>query len=302
MWSLGKRNKIKKIMWNLERSHLSSLSTVVSDLLSLIHDPKTDAADVARICENDLALSTRLLRAANSVYFGKRINQQVDNIREAISRLGFRKTEEIIMSMMISGFLKNAFEVADYSSHNLWRHSIAVGISNRLIVAAKFEHMVADAYMAGLLHDLGIALMQEFVSDDGFKKALSQRKDNDSVLIDEERSILGYTHEDLGRTAAEMWNFPPHLCEVIGQHHSMKTKNQEVLNLIHVNRVSEYLVNMLDLGYSDFSESYTRTLEESGFLLDLDVVLYQEIINKLKREINALVRIGLYPQYRLKWD
>jgi len=296
----GKKQNLDKVLQGLERSELSTIPSVLVRLLSVSRDPKAHAGDLATICEMDKSTSARLLRAANSVYFATENRDRVDSLKDAIVRIGFGVAEEIILSSTVSSLLKSSSTIADYSANALWRHSIAVAIASRLLYNSRFSSGNLDAFIMGLLHDLGIAIEHQFLFEDGFQPALLQRFEKQSLLSDEEEACMGVTHQEVGRAVAMKWNFPKHLVDAIGHHHDMDIQDDRNLAAIHVIRLAEYLCFIQHQGYSDFSEAYASILLESREVLSINDESLQAISDQMAREMANLESLGWFSELRLK--
>jgi HD-like signal output (HDOD) protein len=294
------RQLIDKVLHTLERHDLSTVPSVLVHLHKVSRDPKSSASDLAAICEMDKSTSVRLLRAANSVYFATSNRDRIDNIRDAIVRIGFGQSEEIILSATVSALMKTNNKINDYTSMALWRHSIAVGIAARLIFTKRFGSGVLDPFMAGLLHDLGIAVENQFLMQEGFEMALVHRYENQSLLIEEEMRHLGTNHEEIGEIVARKWNFPNHLIAVMGHHHNLSTADDNYISLLNIIRLAEYLCFKQMQGYADFSEGYAAELYERKTALGIDDQLLEWVFNELSREMSKLVNLGWFTELKLK--
>jgi len=292
---------IDKVLHTLDRHDLSTIPSILVHLHNVSHNPKSSASDLAAICEMDKSTSARLLRAANSVYFATNNRDRIDNIRDAIVRVGFGQSEEIILSATVSAWMKTNRTINDYTSMALWRHSIAVGVAARLIFTKRFGLGIFDPFMAGLLHDLGIAVENQFLMREGFEKALVHRHENRSLLIEEEMRHLGTSHEEIGEVLARKWNFPNHLIAVMGHHHNLSTADNNYINLLHVIRLAEYLCFKQMQGYADFSERYATELYESKTALSIDDHLLEWVFSELSREMGNLVNLGWFTELKLKF-
>ncbi|NCC49854.1 MAG: HDOD domain-containing protein [Spartobacteria bacterium] len=295
------KGKLGRVLAGLETNEMSTVPVVLSRILSISRAPDSGAEDLARLCEMDKATTARILRAANSIYFAPDIQgRRVDNLRDAIVRIGFRTAEEIALSATISNVFKASRLVGDYSLNNLWKHSMAVGIGNRLLFSRLFPNTGMDAFTAGLLHDMGIALEHQFLAEEGFYEAVQYRHARQSLLVDEEHAAMKTNHQLVGHAVAKKWNFPEHLQAVILHHHDPLLKNIEHENLIHVTRLSEIMCYRLSLGYSDFSDRHLLMLRESMFKLGVDEDFLEHIGRKLVEVLEAYVNIGLFSNLRLK--
>jgi HD-like signal output (HDOD) protein len=295
------RQIVDKVLRTLDQHELSTIPSILVHLLKLCRDPKSSASDLAAICKMDKSTSARLLRAANSVYFAASNRDRIDSIRDAIVRVGFCQSEEIILSATVSPLMKTNRPINDYTSTALWRHSIAVGVAARLIFTQRFGLGILDPFMAGLLHDLGIAVENQFLMQEGFEKALVHRFEHQSLLIEEEMRHLGTNHEEIGEAVARRWNFPDHLIAVMGRHHNMSAGGDNYISLLHVIRLAEYLCFTQTQGYADFSEPYATELYESKTALGIDDHLLEWVFNELSKEMSNLVNLGWFTELRLKF-
>ena len=289
-----------EVLAQLEKNQLSTIPTVLARILNVSRNPMSHASDLASICEIDKATSARLLKAANSVYFATENRDRVDSIKEAIVRIGFRYSEEIIMSASVASLLRSTKPLGDYTSSGLWKHSVAVAIASRIIFEARFGESYVDPFTAGLMHDVGIAVEHQFLYDKGFAEAILRRNKKDSMLVDEERDVLGFSHEEVGEMFARRWNFPDHLVEVIGHHHDLKIKDKMGLSLAHVVRLSEYLTHVQQYGYSDFPNPYLSDLLKSKSFLGVTDAMLEEYGERLADEMHRMISLGWFSELRMK--
>ncbi|MBN1673744.1 MAG: HDOD domain-containing protein [Kiritimatiellae bacterium] len=295
-----RERNLEKVMAGLQHQDLSTIPAVLQRIVNVSQDAKAQAVDLAQVCELDKSSSARILRAANSAYYSTRNQNRVGSIREAIVRIGFRTTQEIIMSAAVCNLFRANKVIADYSSTLLWKHSMFVGVANRLIYAQRFGESKLDPFVAGLLHDVGISIEHQFLFYDGFPEAITKRQENQSLLVAEEEKYLGLTHEEVGRQIAKRWNFPEHLVAVLGHHHSTDAASVEEQRLIHVTRLSELLCFEMQFGYCDFSESYSEALYASQERLGIDDESFLGLAQQLKHEIEGLTDLGWFSDLRVR--
>ncbi|MDD2236533.1 MAG: HDOD domain-containing protein [Kiritimatiellae bacterium] len=292
---LAKIIRLKKLVKSLRNERLFTVPSVLTELLRISRDPLADASDLAQIAERDPTISARLLKTSNSAYYGKANHVPVDNITDAIVRLGFRKSEEVIMSATVCAALVTHRSSAEFSMWELWRHSYAVGICNRMLSTRVFDRPDFDPFLAGLLHDIGIIVENQFFYDDGFFRATEARHTNESLLTEEEERFIGLTHEEIGEAVARDWNIPEHIVAVIGHHHKMEEVNPRLRHLLHCTRVSEWICFILKLGYCDFSQPHADELIQSRSFLKLSDADLEVVASGLEEEMKILSGIGWFP-------
>ncbi len=289
------RMGIEEALERIEAESFSSIPSVLIHLLALSSDPRTEALDLARLCERDISTSVRLLKVANSLYFAG-INQwRITSLVDAIVRVGFRTAQEIIISSVVAPAMIARQSIMDYSTTGLWKHSIAVGVGNRLIHRKKIGGpAILDPYLVGLLHDMGIAAEHQVLLQQGFAEAVQRRYARGTRLVDEERDCLGFTHEELGRAMAQNWRFPASLTAIIGAHHADELQDPEHQALFHMNRMSEWISFVLNIGYCDFSKPQADQFAASRRALGLENHELQEICSLVKREMEAYTDAGWF--------
>lgn len=177
-------------------------------VLRLIADPNSSAVQLARAVESDPALTARVIRLANSPYYGA--PRRVSSAQHAIVLLG-RDTVRGVAAGAACNLLDTG---ADVGSDGCWRHALACGAAAS-VVAERVGLSPADAFSAGLLHDLGAVLLQRR-DPDAF--ACARQQTTMSEIVAAEIEAFGMTHAEAGAAAVEAWGFPPAFVEAVALH------------------------------------------------------------------------------------
>lgn len=177
-------------------------------VLRLIVDPDATALQLARAVETDPALAARVIRLANSPYYGA--PRRVSSTQHAIVLLGRDTVRGIATSAACS--LLDAR--ADFGPDGFWRHAVACGAAAS-VVAEHVGLSPADAFSAGLLHDLGAVLLHRRDAD---AFAHAQAQPTMSQIVAAEIDAFGMTHAQAGAAALEAWGFPPAFVEAVALH------------------------------------------------------------------------------------
>jgi len=177
-------------------------------LLWMLEDPRTSAADLGRLIESDPALSTQVIRLANTAFYG--LSGKVSSAWRAVTVLGLATVRAIATTAAFDLFSEKGRSVPD----DFWPHSVTTAAAAAAL-ARRVGIQPNDAFSAGLLHDLGSALV--------FRRA-PRRYDavldllaNDFTLarLDAERQEFGMTHADVGAAALSVMRFPVEMVEAI---------------------------------------------------------------------------------------
>ncbi len=214
--NLEKTKKIKRLISLVESSDLASIKGIVSGVVRLINDPRSNARDFKEIIQMDPPMAAKVLRVANSSYYSS--PRPISEIDQAIIWIGFDALKEIALTQKISEVFEGDTEVNGYSRELLWRHSLAVAQIVKLIYRREFGQKGNDAYAAGLMHDIGIIVEDQLVHED-FKRVLQGIEKERGHLVAAEDAVFGFNHSDIGRALTREWNFPDELSGPIGFHH-----------------------------------------------------------------------------------
>lgn len=194
---------------------ISTLPQAAMRVIEVVSDPGAGAAELKAVVESDPALSARLLRVINSASSGMRT--KVTNLQQAISFLGFNQVRNLALTASVGEIFKNEETIGTYTRSGLWRHMVSVGISARLIASRCGLPEFEDAFLAGLLHDLGIVIADQ-VAHRHFV-AVMEAIEPEDTLSEVERRIIGFDHGTLGAELAIAWQFPELIQETMRWHH-----------------------------------------------------------------------------------
>ncbi len=221
---------------------LPTLPAVVMELLNNLDQEDTDISILAKKVTQDLALTAKTLRYANSPFYSTLI--KVTTIQQAISLLGMETVKQMVLSAALSGcFPENNCEGFDHKA--FWKHSNAVAYVSKLI-ARRMNFNEDVAFTAGLLHDIGLlALVTLFPQH--FEQVIAYRKSGLATQFEAERKILGIDHAAVGEALAVEWNFSDVMKNAIAGHHQPDQPGIGFLaSIIHVADGITHMLNHHD--------------------------------------------------------
>lgn len=192
-------------------TELRPLSTVATRVIALTEGDTFSAHELATTLASDQALSAKLLRLANSAYYG--FPRRVATVRDAVVLLGFRQVRQAALATCLVDALPGG-RTLRYAE--FWQHSLAVGITAELL--ARAEGVAQDeAFTAGVLHQVGRLALDQHVPD-AFASAVELARTQSLALRDAQRIVLGYTDAALGGALVRAWQFPAPLADAIERH------------------------------------------------------------------------------------
>lgn len=198
---------------------VASLPQVALRVMEVVQDPNAGATELKAAMECDPALSARVLRCVNSSAYATRT--KITNLQFAIAYLGTQQIRNLAMTAAVASIFRSGTAVGRYSRAGLWKHLVATGICARLIAMRSRMADFEDAFLAGLLHDIGIVLADQHL--DARFSELMQSLNPEQTLAQQERAVYGFDHTMLGEYVARQWRFPEAvLCAI--RHHHMSTE------------------------------------------------------------------------------
>lgn len=197
--------------------NLPELPQVASKILQLLNDPGSSSHDLARVIASDQALTAKVLRLANSAYYG--VSRKVTTVNDAVTILGFSALKSLILIATAYGAVSQSLIGYGLKAGELWLHSLLSAELSKLLAERTQVAEPEEAFTAGLLHDIGKVALNQLVLPEIYR-AVRMVEHEGIPLYEAEVEILGFHHGTVGACLAEKWNLPAILCEAIGQHHT----------------------------------------------------------------------------------
>jgi putative nucleotidyltransferase with HDIG domain len=191
----------------------------------------------------DVSITAQALRIANSPLFAR--SRPVRSAAAAVLSLGTQRVEDVLLTCCLQG--------PDVALRWLndplvfWKHSLACALLSRELAERIGFRDTEQAYLAGLLHDLGI-LANLMAYGDEYRAVIAAARKSGAALAEEEMRELGFTHEESGAMLAELWQLPHGLREVIRHHHGSRDAGNENA-LVPIVGIADRVCRTRGLGY-----------------------------------------------------
>jgi signal transduction histidine kinase/HD-like signal output (HDOD) protein/ActR/RegA family two-component response regulator len=198
-----------------ELKDLPTLPPVAMRLLTLAADDDVGLREIGKVIETDQALTARVLKIANSSHFG--LSMRVGTVERATAVLGTTLLRSVALSVLVMDVFKNetgeTFRLGDF-----WHHNIACAIASERLAEKMGFRQSQDAFMAGLLHDVG-KLTFLMWDREVYESVVALANERATSLLAAEEQSLGIGHTTAGKLLMEMWQFPQSLGAVAWLHH-----------------------------------------------------------------------------------
>jgi HD-like signal output (HDOD) protein len=222
----------KKVIESID--NLPSFPAIVSRLIKVVNSPESSAEDAAELIERDPGLTSKMIRLANSAFYG--IPRSISSVSSAVVILGFNTIRSLVLSASVMKlFPGSQKQVVD--KERFWKHSIVSAMAAKIIVRHFINVRMMDpesAFCSGILHDIGKLIFNEFMNDE-YAEVRSFAEKNGISMLDAETKILGINHAEICKVVSDKWSLPLDLEYSLVYHHNPAAadKLHELIATIH---------------------------------------------------------------------
>lgn len=192
--------------------NLPSPTGVALRVIELAQNPDTDISTAAQVISLDMALSTRILRVANSPLYAT--HRRAGNLQQALTILGLNTSLSLALGVSMLEGLRTAFPPTPLHER-IWRHSIITALAARSLGQACGANRLDELLLSGLLQDIGVLALLHCASEQ-YLPLVEQNLEKDTLIL-AEREALGCDHAEVGAWLAHEWHLPDYLQKAIAQ-------------------------------------------------------------------------------------
>ncbi len=219
--------------------NLPTVPGIVAKISRMVENPETSAAEVGRLITQDQVLSAKVLRMANSAFFG--MSRKISSIPQALMILGFDVVKGLVLTSSV-------FDMIQKSMAGLWEHSIGCAAAAGAVATTLGRDDAEEILVAGLLHDLGKVVLALNMPEE--MKLIREKVEKENLFFYEaENAILDFHHGEIGQWLAEHWNLPESLAEPMRLHHNPEraTIRPECTAIVHL---ADVIIRGWGFGYA----------------------------------------------------
>jgi putative nucleotidyltransferase with HDIG domain len=277
---MADRQKIENLIRNM--GELPTIPSVFLAVNKMLSDPRTSATDVGLVVSSDQVITSKILKVANSAFYG--FSSKVNTISHAIAVLGFSSTKNIVLTTSVLTTLNFKTPVKGFSLADFWKHSVATGAIAKLIAKEMDPQKQEEAFVAGLLHDIGKLILAICAQED-FIICLNLAAEKKCLFLEAEREVLGVSHPDIAAWVSDKWKLPAEINAVITNHHRELETSGEHANLVAVVKLADVLARGLQLGHAC---DYTVPIIEGNILNLLKIT--PKMLDRILAESNEAMQ------------
>ncbi len=281
--------RLVRFINRVRNSEISSIQQIVSGILEATGNPDTCTRKLKELITIDPPLSAAVLKTANSALFSPRGG--VADISQAIIRLGFKTITEIALSQKICQIFREGN--SPLNRMELWINSAGTAVMTREIARKEFGNTGADLYAAGLLHRLGMVVMDQYLHQE--YEEIIGKSDSDINIRKAEIDIAGFGHSEVGAALAEAWNFPLELVVYLGYYYDPFKVPEKYRRDLMILYVADFYCRKAELGLSGRfycstggDKLYIKCLEQLG----IEETNLELLMPAVEEEVKVLSDMG----------
>lgn len=244
---------------------LPPMPQIAKKVFELLEDPDFSFVELVRIISRDANITVAILKLANSAFYSPK--NEIVNLTQAMSYLGVKAIKSLVIFLSTKSLFN--YGRVKLIDQKLWEHSVATAIMSRLIMLKVDKKLVEEAFLLGLIHDLGISIMR--MNIDKYEDILQEVFNDKLNLLELENDRLGFNHAQVGFEVIKYWNMPEFYQDVVLNHHS--PENSANKSLAYVLYISNNVLKEFGIGIGEYEKNFTDCLEKIGF----DEVTFEEI-------------------------
>jgi HD-like signal output (HDOD) protein len=257
---------------------MKSFPQFVVETLRKLNDPNSSASDVAASLSRDEGLVLRTLKLANSAAYG--MPRNISDISEAIALLGYKNVSNIVLSATVYSVMDKGLSGYALDRGEMWRHSLTAAYTARHIATMTRKAPPEEAYVGGLLHDIGKVVLNDYVRF-GYGIIVKLVEEEHVPFTEAEMKVLGFDHSAVGSLLIERWDLPKAYHYSTLYHHrpnELEAECEQYQSLVDIVSVANSICLMMGIGLGADSLQnymYPEPLER------LDIDDYEKLMSEL---------------------
>lgn len=256
--------------------NLPTVPGIVAKISRMVENPETSAAEIGRLITQDQVLSAKVLRMANSAFFG--MSRKISSIPQALMILGFDVVKGLVLTSSV-------FDMIQKTMAGLWEHSIGCAAASGAVATILGRDDAEEILVAGLLHDLGKVVLALNMPEE--MRLIKEKVDEGGILFYEaENAVMDFHHGEIGQWLAEHWNLPESLAEPMRLHHNPERAviYPECTAIVHV---ADAIIRGWGFGYA--GDPLVPPISTAAWeMLRLKTTDFPEILNALEPKLANL--------------
>jgi len=246
--------------------------------------------DLGEIVKKDTDLTARLLRLANSSFYG--FPKGVETVAEALSLIGIEQMKQLLTGSSVMEYFEN-IPASSVNMKSFWQHSIATGIAAKVLSIQRRSAESELYFICGLIHDIGRLVFFLELPEQMGSIIQDHEANPEKSLTQIERDHLGIDHGVVGGELLKKWGFPNSLIHAITYHHAPKKSEVHQTEAALIT-IADFVVHAIGIGNS--GEKLVPEFNESAWTrLDLPISVLRMTIRETEKQYGDVVSLFVNP-------
>ena len=280
----------------LAAGDLPTLPLIALQVSRLASNPLTGMSEIVRIIRNDPALTSKILRVANSAFYG--MPRRIESLNMALVVLGMRELNNLVTCITVLKTFPPMPGSQHFDRRSFWEHSAGCGEIARVIATRLHLSLHGVEFTAGLLHDVGKIVLEQHLHNE-FMAAVNVAAEEKLSSVESEHRAIGVDHSEIGSWLAEVWSLPPSIVEGIRYHHQ-PAHAPEYAPLTAVVRLADMFTRLLldPRRHPSLNEELVRDpawdvlAHQNPEIITLDVVRFAEELEENIERAREFIRLA----------
>ncbi len=213
--------------------------------MELVSQPNVSASELTEVIEKDPNLTVRVMKLANSAYYG--LPQKISTLSYAVMILGFKTVRNLVTSIyMHDAFFSSKLKTDKISADKMWWHLIATAVATESVSNAVGYINKEETFLVGMIHDLGKMVMAKLFPS--YTDAIIELASKASLTYFEaEQKLELPDHVSIARHLVEKWGFPEEIRAAVAFHHEPeKVEDENMKDIVYISHTADIVANILD--------------------------------------------------------
>lgn len=260
-------------------TQLPTLPIIIENIFKIASDDNTSSKDLAAFISKDQAMVNKILKIANSAYFG--LSKTVSSLSHAITIIGFREVTNLTIGLKVFSIFQKIGAEGILNMNDLWLHSIGCALISKKLAKEIVKNDAEQAFLGGLLHDMGKVILAVYFPVE-YKAVLKDAHESKTPLQIKENEKFGLDHAIIAGMLMEQWNFPDSITLPCRFHHNSSLCPPDYqIQAIEI-ETADYLCHRAEIGKS--GNSVLGDIENIQVKLGLTSEKLDLLLNNLAEE------------------
>lgn len=273
----------ERFLAELSIKELEAIPAHAAKAFQLAHDPTADFSDFVSVIELDEALTAKVVRLANSVYYSR--GEPCESVEQAVATVGIDELRCLLAATLLNGLVGSPHPVRTMC----WANSVATALLAKRLAHNYTNIDSSSAFLSGIMHDLGKLFMIKN-SPDQYFKVIEKVCYEDSNVVTAEEEIYDLNHTELGQWIAEEWNFPDQAVKSIKWHHD-PLPTEAPVQIWHLISMADTICHALGIGHEGtmkrLQTKAKTNLSDFSVLLGIEEDTLKAAIESFKKDHSA---------------